>query len=67
MKPKVISAVLAVAAATLMLALEAVWAFHEVQGLKVNGVVGPATARAPSRRPGASIPRPTFAAGSGCR
>jgi lipoprotein-anchoring transpeptidase ErfK/SrfK len=26
--------------------LEAVWAFQEVQGLKVNGVVGPATARA---------------------
>ncbi len=104
MKPKVISAVLGVAAATLMLAvvlpaaspgtalgagpvtvitrqlryglrgsdvkalqrrlaalkyypgaangqfgantLEAVWAFQEVQGLKVNGVVGPATARA---------------------
>ena len=26
--------------------LEAVWAFQEIQGLKVNGVVGPATARA---------------------
>jgi peptidoglycan hydrolase-like protein with peptidoglycan-binding domain len=26
--------------------LEAVWAFQEVQGLKVNGAVGPATARA---------------------
>jgi len=36
--------------------LEAVWAFQEVQGLKVNGVVGPATARA-LRHPRAYLAR----------